>query len=196
MEARCWSDYLCPWCYLGTSRDHLFTEAGFEIVHLPYELHPHIGEDGRRIRPDGRLSVTFERVRAACEEVGLPFRSPTRMPNTHRALLTAEAVRRRSPEAFRAVHLGLFTAHFVNGQPIDDPAVCDGIVDRAGADAAHIRAAVESGAIDPYLRDSHCAALEAGVSSTPTWVIGDLMIPGALDETTLRRWLGRLASRT
>src|SRR5699024_3991183 len=85
---------------------------------------------------------------------------------------------------------------FMNGQPIDDPAVCDGIVDRAGADAAHIRAAVESGAIDPYLRDSHCAALEAGGSSTPTWVLGDLMIPGALDETTLRRWLGRLASRT
>lgn len=195
MEVRCWSDYLCPWCYVGSSRDALFTEAGFTVVHLPYELHPDIGPEGRRVRPDGRLRPTFDRVEEACAEAGLAFRRPTRMPNTRRALLTAEAVRRREPTAFAAVHHGLFAAHFAMGEPIDDPDVCDAIVTRAGGDAGSIRSAVESGAVDHHLDESMRAAREAGVSSTPTWIVGDLVIPGALDEATLRRWLGRLATR-
>ena len=28
MEATCWSDYLCPWCYVGQQRDGLFAELG------------------------------------------------------------------------------------------------------------------------------------------------------------------------
>lgn len=195
VKVRCWSDYLCPWCYVGLSRDELFTEAGFEIVHLPYELHPDIGPDGRRVRPDGRLRPTFDRVEAACAEAGLPFRRPTRMPNTRRALLSAEAVRRGSPEVFPAVHRGLFHAHFVDGAPLDDPDVIDQVLTDAGAPTAEIREAVEAGRVDEHLTASHEAAREAGVASTPTWLIGDLAVPGALDRHTLGRWLERIAAR-
>ena len=38
MEATCWSDYLCPWCYLGQDRSALMASLGLEVVHLPYEL--------------------------------------------------------------------------------------------------------------------------------------------------------------
>ncbi|MEO6987107.1 MAG: DsbA family protein, partial [Aquihabitans sp.] len=86
MDATCWSDYLCPWCYLGQHRDRLLVDLGVTVTHLPYELHPEIPPEGRAVRPDGRLRTTFDRVEAACDEAGMPFRRPTRMPNTRRAL--------------------------------------------------------------------------------------------------------------
>src|SRR3954468_1784980 len=73
VEAVCWSDYLCPWCYVGQDRSAQMEELGVRVVHRPFELHPEIGPTGRRIRVDGRLASTFARVADACAEVGLPF---------------------------------------------------------------------------------------------------------------------------
>jgi len=151
VEAICWSDYLCPWCYVGQHRDLLLDELGVTVTHLPYELHPEIPPEGRSVRLGGRLRTTFDRVEAACDEVGMPFRRPIRMPNTRRALLTAEWVRREQPDTFAGVHRGLFAAHFETGEPLDDPSVLDEIVTGAGADATDVRIAVDSGRAPPLL---------------------------------------------
>ncbi|MCB0977598.1 MAG: DsbA family protein [Acidimicrobiales bacterium] len=196
MEARCWSDYLCPWCYVGSTRDPIFERHGIDVTHLPFELHPEIPVEGRRIRPDGRLKSTFDRIEAECSAAGIPFRRPTRMPNTRRVLAAAEWVRTHHPASFPRVHARLFAAHFANGQAIDDPMVLDGIVGDAGVDPAEVNDALESGAADALVTESMRTARDLGISSTPTWVVGELQIPGALDSETLERWLSRIAART
>ncbi len=195
MEARCWSDYLCPWCYVGQARDAVFERHGVTVLHLPFELHPEIPAEGRRVRPDGRLAPTFDRIEEECAAVGLAFRRPTRMPNTRLALASAEWVRTQRPEAFAAVHAGLFAAHFATGDPLDDPEVLDAIIATAGADPDEVRAAVVGGSADALVDRSMDEARALGVTSTPTWVVGALMVPGALDEATVDRWVGRLAAR-
>ncbi|MEZ5138783.1 MAG: DsbA family protein [Acidimicrobiales bacterium] len=197
MHATCWSDYLCPWCYVGRARSRLLEGLGVRVVHLPYELHPEIPPEGRRIRADGRLAPTFERVAEECEAVGLPWRAPTRMPNTRRALATAEWVRHHHPAAFDSLHASLFDAHFARGEPIDDRDVLDALVAAAGAPASRVRDAVEGGEGDALVDASMRAAREAGVGSTPTWVLdGGLVIPGALDAATLERWVRKIAGRS
>ncbi len=196
MQARCWSDYLCPWCYVGQARSAQMAALGVEVVHLPYELHPEIPPEGRRVRVDGRLAPTFARVVRECESVGLPWRAPTRMPNTRRALETAEWVRRHHPEAFDEVHRALFDAHFAAGLALDDPAVIDGIVADAGAPAPQVRGAVEAGLARAAVDASMAEAREAGATSTPTWVLdAGLVVPGALDPATLDRWIRKIRSR-
>lgn len=196
MDATCWSDYLCPWCYLGQHRDRLLTDLGVAVTHLPYELHPEIAPEGRTVRPDGRLRTTFERLETACYEVGMPFRRPNRMPNTRRALETAEWVRQHEPDAFAEVHRRLFHAHFAVGDPIDDHDVIEDIVTAAGADAAEVRQAVDAGRAAPLVDASMAEARAAGITSTPTWLIdGRLTIPGALDPETVIRWVSRLIQR-
>ncbi len=196
MEATCWTDYLCPWCYVGQHRDAMLGGLGITITHLPFELHPEIGPEGRRIRPDGRLSATFDRIQAECDAANLPFRRPTRMPNTRRALETAEVVRRNHPNHFAAVHAGLFEAQFATGAPLDDPAVLDEVVTAAGAPARQVRAAVDGGAGSPWVETSMVEARHRGVTSTPTWVLGDgFVLPGALDPATMERWVTRLTDR-
>lgn len=196
MEAIVWSDYLCPWCYVGQARSRQMADLGLEVVHRPYELHPQIGPEGRRVRADGRLAPTFARVAAACEESGLPFRAPTRMPNTRRALETAEWVRVHHADAFDALHRSLFAAHFAEGRALDDPAVLDELVAAAGAPADAVRAAVDEGRARPLVDASMAEASEAGIASVPTWILpGGFALPGALDPETVERWVTRLVAR-
>lgn len=193
----CWSDYLCPWCYVGQDRARLLEERGVTVVHLPFELHPEIPTEGRRIRPDGRLKGTFDRIELECEAAGMAFRRPERMPNTRRALETAEWVRGHHPDSFASLHAALFHAQFATGEPIDDPGVLDRLVAEAGAPAHEVRAAVESGAASAGVEDSMASAREAGVASTPAWSLGEgFVVPGVPDRATFGRWIDRLVSRS
>ena len=193
MEATCWSDYLCPWCYVGQDRSAQMEALGLAVVHRPYELHPEIPPTGVPIRPNGRLAATFARIAAECEQIGLPFRAPVRMPDTRRALETAEWVRLHHPDAAGALHAGLFDAHFARGLALDDPDVLDRLVADAGAPAGSVRKAVDAGAGRELVEVSMAEARAAGVSSTPTWVLEDgFAIPGALDRATLERWVTKI----
>ncbi|HWJ64515.1 MAG TPA: DsbA family protein [Acidimicrobiales bacterium] len=197
MEATCWSDYLCPWCYVGQDRSAQMAALGLVVVHRPYELHPEIPPEGRAIRPDGRLAATFARIAAECEAIGLPFRPPVRMPNTRRALETAEWVRVHHADAADALHAALFDAHFATGLAIDDPDVLDQIVGDAGASVLEVREAIADGRASALVDASMAEARSAGVSSTPTWVLNDgFTIPGALDRATLDRWITKIVARS
>ncbi len=192
----CWSDYLCPWCYVGQARSAQMEELGLTVVHRPFELHPEIPPAGRPVRPDGRLAPTFARVEAECEAAGLPWRAPTRMPNTRRALEAAEWVRVHHAEAAAALHAALFHAHFAAGRALDDPAVIDELVAESGAPVDAVRAAVTDGQASQLVDASMHEARAAGVSSTPTWVLHDgFTIPGALDAATVHRWVSKVVAR-
>ncbi len=138
----------------------------------------------------------YSRIEQECESAGLPFNRPARVPNTRRALKTAEWVRRNEPDAFEALDRALFEAHFVDNRPLDDPAVLDELVNAAGADAASAREAVEEGAMNEALRQSMEAAMDANVTGTPAWLLdGRLLIPGAQSRDLYEIWVQRLRER-
>ena len=138
----------------------------------------------------------YERIEAECGRAGLPFRRPARVPNTRRALQTAEWVRRHQPEAFDTLDRSLFHAHFVENRPLDDPAVLDELVADAGADAGTAREAVDGAAMDEALRASMDAAIEANVTGTPAWLLdGRLLVPGAQPRDLFEIWVSRLRER-
>ncbi|MCU1448483.1 MAG: hypothetical protein JWP02_653 [Acidimicrobiales bacterium] len=138
----------------------------------------------------------YARIEAEAGAAGLPFRRPARIPNTPRALLTAEWVRRHQPEAFEGLDRSLFTAHFVDNRPLDDLDVLDELVGTAGADAAAARHAVDDGLMDEVLRTSMRAADDANVTGTPAWLLdGRLLIPGVQPRELFEIWVRRLRER-
>ena len=195
MNAYVWSDYLCPWCYAGLDRTRRLEEMGVTVTVRPYELHPEIPPEGWTAR-EGRGKRLYERIAAECEEAGLPFARPSRIPNSRRALATSEWVLQNAPEAHKTLHVSLFEALFVRGEPIDDPAVLDELVTAAGADAAACRAAVEAGEMDAALAESRETAIDVGASGTPSWFIDDrLLIPGLQAPEVFERMVTRLRER-
>lgn len=189
-----WSDYVCPWCYVGLDRSaRLVAELGVAVQPLPFELHPSIPVGGR----DVSKSRVFDRIARECEAVGLPFVAPSRVPNSRRALASSEWVRRHSSAPVHgALHRSLFSAVFVDGLAIDDAEVVDALVAAAGADAGACRAAVDWGSMDAVLAASRDEAYDHGITGTPSWLVdGRLVIAGLQPFETFDRLVTRLRAR-
>lgn len=199
MQALVWSDYICPWAYLGRDRTALLRSLGVDVVPMPYELHPEIPPEGRSHRPDGRLSQVYAGIEAECREIGVPFRAPTRTPNSRRALSTAEAVRLHAPEHFLAVDDALFRAHFVEGRDLGDDNVLDDIVASVGLSPDEVRAATDDGEGEAAVTASMVRAHANGVAATPAWLFGadgeGLVLPGVQPRELYERIVTRLRAR-
>jgi predicted DsbA family dithiol-disulfide isomerase len=185
---------------VGLDRSRFLQDLGVTVVTLPLEIHPEI--------PVGGLSLAdrwgshyrealamYERIERECEAAGLPFNRPARVPNTRRALATAEWARLHAPDAARRVERAVFEAHFVDNRPLDDPEVIDELVEEAGADASEARRAVDAGELQEPLAAAHTAAARLGIRSTPTWLLdGQVLIPGAVPRDVFRSVVSRLQS--
>jgi predicted DsbA family dithiol-disulfide isomerase len=194
VQAVVWSDYLCPWCYLGRERTDFLESLGVRVTPLPYDLHPELPAVGRRVSPNGRLAEVHARIGAECAAVGLPFNAPEHIPNTRLALRAAEVVRARWPDTFAAVDRALFHAVFVTGDDIGDLPVLGEVLARGGVDGDAVIAALDAGEGIPALRQSMEAAHEAGVSGTPAWLLdGRLLIPGVQDHESIKIWVERMS---
>lgn len=196
MRVTVWSDYLCPWCYLGLDREQLLEELGIEVVIRPYELHPEIPLEGRELRDGGRTAMVFDHVGRECEVVGLPFVRPARSPNTRAVLAAAEHVRLTQPEVFPALHRALFAAHFAEARDIGDAAVVDDVIRACGGDPGPVRAAVDDGSALAALRASMEEAIDAEVTGTPAFLMpSGFVIPGVQDRETMTLIATRLLER-
>jgi predicted DsbA family dithiol-disulfide isomerase len=196
VQVTVWSDYLCPWCYLGLDREQQLEDLGIDVVIRPYELHQEIPVGGRELRDGGRTAAVFDYVGSECEAVGLPFVRPARSPNTRNVLAAAEHVRLTQPEVFPALHRALFRAHFAEGRDIEDTTVVDELLAACGGDPAPARAAVEDGTALALLRASMEEAIEHEVTGTPAFLMpSGFVIPGVQDRETMARIAERLLAR-
>ena len=195
MEAVLWRDFLCPWCYLGRDRTALIESLGVRVTARSYELHPELAPEGRAVRPGGRFAAVLARIADECAAVDLPFRVPTRVANTRRALEVAELVRALDPAAARGVDDDLSDAQWVHDLDLGDPAVVDGIVAGREVDLDAVHAALDAGEGARLVDRARAEALDHGVTGAPSWwVDGRLLIPGVQERDTVRRWVERLAA--
>jgi predicted DsbA family dithiol-disulfide isomerase len=194
VHATLWRDYLCPWCYLGRDRTAILESLDVEVTPRAYELHPELPLEGRAVRPGGRFTAVLESIAAECEAIGLPFRRPSRVASTRRALEVSEVVRTVAPEAFATVDAAFYDAQWVHDQDLGDPEVVDRIVVEAGADLDAVNAGLAAGDGARAVAASMAEAREHDVTGAPSWWLDDrLLVPGVQDPTTLRRWVERLA---
>jgi predicted DsbA family dithiol-disulfide isomerase len=191
-----WTDYICPWAYLGRDRTAVLRALDVTVTAMPYELHPDLPADGRVVRPDGRLGRLHAAIAHECATVGLPFRAPTRVPNSRRALETAEVVRTIDADAFERLDTALFAAHFVEGLDIGDADVIDEIVTSAGARARDVRLLVDNGTGRDAVAASIRTAHDHGIAATPAWLFpGDFVLPGVQPRELFERVVTRLRAQ-
>src|SRR5262245_58914487 len=197
MKVKVWSDYICPWCYLGRDRTALMRSLDVAITPQPFELHPELPAEGRHVKTDGRLAAVYGAIGRECEAIGMPFRAPTHVPNSRRALETAEVVRHGWTASFPALDEALFDAHFVTGRDIGDPDVLASLVNESGAPSREVSAALEAGEGRVAVSASMEAARDLGIAATPAWLFGEtFVVPGVQPRELFERVVSRLRART
>lgn len=212
MEALCWSDYLCPWCYVGTDRTALLRSLGVRVTVLPFELHPEVPVGGAALpRPPRWVAIAAE-----AEDVRLPFDPPDRLPNTRRVLEVSEWVRRvAGDDAHAAFSDAVFRAHFAERRRIDDEGELASFVADAGLSIDDALSALAGGEPQRWVDESMALARDLGVAGTPAWVLagssggggsgsgggvdggvdGGLLIPGVQPRSFFERVVAKLQSR-
>ncbi len=186
-------DYACQFCYLDWPRfKRLRTERGADLFLIPYELHPHMSEEGVAVTTIGTHSPrVVEHMRKMAAEASLPLVFPEFVPETHLALALGEYARDLGPEAHEAVHEAIFEAYSGRGENIGDIDVLVHIAEDHALDPQDVRRALETGDYDDRLHDFLHLALSMGVSATPSALICNELFIGTRPYRILEESLER-----
>lgn len=177
-----YSDYTCPWCYIGAARlEQLKEELGDEVElrteWKPFEIHPEVPQEGMPVDalpyPRAHWEAMVAQLRQQAASEGLEMTELKTVANTHRALVASAYVQAEEPERFEAFHHNLFRGYFGEGRNIADPAVLREIALESGVDAGRMEEALGTGRYERELADTTATARRLGITGTPTFVFGD-----------------------
>jgi predicted DsbA family dithiol-disulfide isomerase len=173
------SDYTCPWCYVGWARlenalQRLPRGVSVAIEWRPFEIHPEVPLEGMPVEdlpytPDVWARMQ-EALRLSAAEEGLDVGMRPKVSNTHRALAAGAYAQSEEPDVFPAFHERLFKGYFAQGGDLGDPTVVDRLADEAGIDTERMVRALNEGRFEAALTDASQDARLMGISGTPTFV--------------------------
>ena len=193
------SDYACPWCYLGRARLRRAL-AGDErgSVFLPFPLSPDTPPEGRDIATYLRakgidVEAAVQRLRPLLEAEGLEYPDDLvgrRAYNTRRAQeLALWAEEHGTAAQLDALHDRLFRAYQVENLDVYDLDVLARLAGEVGLDGAAARAAIEAGDYAQARERAWRMAMQAGVTGVPTYVVGGRGVVGAQSVEVLQQLL-------
>ena len=185
MKIEIWSDYACPYCYIGKryleQALNEFEHANrVEVVYRAFELDPSAAKEattttlGRIVHKYGKSKSQaqdmIDHIVAMGSSVGLDMRY-----NSVRYTNTFDAHRLSKFAALHGKGLDmserLFNAYFTQNLPLADHDVLIAIADELGLDRVETQAMLASDAFSEDVRADENRARELGIRSVPHIVI-------------------------
>ena len=191
-----WSDYLCPWCNVASTRlERVAAEVGpeLEIVWKSYLLRP-APEPGRDLEKFRRYTELWQR--AAQEEPLAEFHAwaSDEGPPSHSvpAHLVAKAAASLGSEPFYLMHHALLHAYFVQSRDISNAKTLAALWHEVGLPEAELSRAMAPELLGQIARE-HNEAVELGIGGVPAvrMLGNDVAISGAQPLEVYRRWIRR-----
>ena len=174
-----WSDYACPFAFIGYLRVLRARPDDTGVEWRPFELHPEIpfGGVARPRRGAGTL-------RALAEAEGARLRASDRVWNSRPALQAAEIARAEGRHA--ELHDRLFRGAWEEGLDLGRPDVLRGVVADVGLDADAVIDAILAGVGVAPIVDAIEEAFGLGITGTPSYRIGGRVLRGLQEVDALR----------
>jgi predicted DsbA family dithiol-disulfide isomerase len=184
------SDYICPFCYIGSERlQRLRADYELRVNWCHIEIHPETPAGGWPIERLGydpaRWRQLMASLRRLAAEEGLDMREHDFTTSSHSALLLAEAAKEEGAPSFYALHQRLFDAFFRDGRNIGDREVLATLAAEVGMGPEVAARAWSEARYAERLGQYLAAARELQVQATPTFFIGDARLDGAVPLASL-----------
>jgi predicted DsbA family dithiol-disulfide isomerase len=174
------ADFICPYCYIGQERMvQLARDYDVQPIWRPHWLHPETPPEGAPIPPN----VDRERARATAEwlkemepEKAARMRFSGRMQYSFFAFEAVEFAQDHG----RALPFtsAVYDALWVEGKDIARMATLQEAAATAGLDAEEMGRALRERRYRQRTIDAVAAARNAGIVSTPTYILGRMAIKG------------------
>lgn len=187
MKIEVWSDYTCPFCYIGKRNlEHAIENIDFKdnivIRHKSYELNPESDYRPEKTYyellaeqydlPLKKVQQINENITAQAARVGLIYNFDTMKPTTtfdaHRVTQLATKEGKGEEMAER-----LFKAFFTEGQLISDEDVLRDLANEVGLDREKVDKVLGSRKFSSMVRDDEDEAEQMGVKGVPFFVFNE-----------------------
>lgn len=195
-----YSDYVCPFCYLGRRALDAYLasrEDELEIDWRPYDLRSRKRRSDGSIDEsidDGKDEAYFAQVRRNVDRLRREYAveemcdiDEVRGVDSLLAQLAAVSVQRAYPDHWLAFDEAIFAALWVEGRDVGDPAVLVDLAESVGVPGEEIRHAIDDPELRERLAEAFAAARRQGVTGVPTFVYGEYVARGAVPPEQLRR---------
>ncbi len=209
MKVTYWSDYACPFCYIGeTNLKKALEEAcpgednSFEMK--AFELHPEAPKEGtamtlaeaaakRGTTPDA-IMQRLSGIMTMAKEAGLDYKYEKMLScNTVDAHRLTKFAAEKKPELSEAMTERLYKAYFIEQQLVSDHQILADLAAEVGFDKAEV---LEFLATDKYEMDVKLDEREAyryGISSVPCFVFENLYaVNGAMSKDQFVEIIGQI----
>ena len=196
-----YSDYICPFCYVGHHRlQRLRDDYDLKINWCFLEIHPETSTAGEPIDsldyPSEQWQQMMTNLERIAEEENIPLSKLSFITNSRDALLLSEAAKQCGREAFYKLHERLFSAYFVDGKNIGNKEVLSEIADSCGIDKETTDSAWADEKHLQRLLDNFSSARKHEIQSVPSFVFGDRVLTGVVAEKTFREAAQQLVLAT
>ena len=180
MHIELWSDFACPYCYIGEARlrralRELKAERDVVVTMKSFELDPTADREATTTTPErfarkyglslAAATAQIEHISQLGRDEGIDFRyasaNYSNMLDAHR--LAKYGMEQGHPE----INERLFAAYFTENRNLADHAVLMRIAESAGLAADETRAVLESGRYEDAVRRDEDEAARLGIHGVP-----------------------------
>jgi predicted DsbA family dithiol-disulfide isomerase len=196
-----YSDYVCPFCYLGRRSLEAYQESREEelAVHWqPFDLRSHKrGPDGEidQSVEDGKDDEYFERAKKNVERLQERYGAEEMLNlddlpediDSLDAQVASWYVQEEYPEQWEAFDEAIFEALWIEGRDIGGVDVIVDIAEGVGLDGDEIREAIADEALRAHITDQFETAQDYGITGVPTFAYDEFMARGAVPPEQLAR---------
>ncbi len=204
-EVDVFSDFVCPWCLIGTHRlERVLDDLGLiettRIRYRPFMLDPNTPPDGKNVHEDLRKKYgrdpapLFARVESEAKSSGIRLdlsKQPKMVPTAraHTLMRHTEVARQH------ALAKDLFEAYFLEALDISAIDVLVELAEPHGHAAADVRRLLESTEEQAASRREAMLAPGMGIHGAPFFILdSSIAISGAQPEDVFRRALLKLTT--
>lgn len=196
-----YSDYVCPFCYLGRRSLDAYQETRedpLDVDWKPFDLRSHKrGPDGEidHSVEDGKDEAYFEQVRQNVSRLKDEYDADEMLDledlpehvDSLDAQVASMYVKSEYPDRWLAFDGAIFEALWIDGRDIGDVDVLADVAEETGLDEGEIRAAVTDGELRDRLREQFSEAQRDGITGVPTFTYGGHGARGAVPPEHIDR---------
>jgi predicted DsbA family dithiol-disulfide isomerase len=185
------SDYICPFCYVGHHRlMRLQDTYDLKINWCFIEIHPENSPEGEPTTsldyPSEQWNLLMQGLKKVAAEEGIPIAEHTFTTNSKDAILLSEYCKTLGRELFYKLHESLFNAFFVDEKNIGDREVLKDIANKCGIDDETINNAWQDKTSKQTILRSFDQARKYEIQSVPSFIFGERVLTGVVEESTMR----------
>ena len=182
------SDYVCPYCYLGdVALQRAAAATGAIIVHRAYQLResqqPESGPPKLEPRGERMNSVWENSIYPMAKGLGAKIHQPSRLPLTRLAHEAAAWARQQG--RFDQFHRQLFNAFFIEDKDFSELSVLKQLAWNAGLNPNELERALTEHQMAEEVDEDLLIAQTYRISSVPSFVIAGHVLSGIQEEAVL-----------